>query len=108
MTQKGLIEFLRNNPEATNSQIVDHFGTSDSIARTVIYKLKRKGVLELDTSKSVRHFKVLAMEEENGIDYKRRILRDMCDTYYDDFLSAELYSERVEIGKMICRILEKI
>nr|DAL69724.1 MAG TPA: hypothetical protein [Caudoviricetes sp.] len=40
--------------------------------------------------------------------FKRGVYEMMVDRYLEDFMAAELFQERVEIGKMVVRILEKL
>ena len=108
ITARGMMDYLREHPEASNKEIAEVFGADDTTVRTLICRHKGKGELEDTGENGVRHLIVHKEPEKQKYDYKKSMLMDMCDTYYLDFQKAELYSERVEIGKMICRILEKI
>lgn len=104
----GILEMLRENPKASNEEIGEYISASDSVVRTMLSRLKRKGLVEDIGANGIREFRVMQTQTEERYDYKKEMLTNMCDAYYEDFINAELYSERVEIGKMICRILEKL
>lgn len=108
LTQGTLVEYIREHPAASNGKLAEVFGVPDVNIRTAICKLKKKGVLEDASDTEGRKLKVLKDPPKQSYDFKKSMLMDMCEAYYEDFMNAELFSERVEIGKMICRILEKI
>lgn len=108
LTQGTLVEYIREHPRATNGEIAEAFQVPDLNVRSAISKLKKKGVLEDASDEEGRKLKVLKDPSKQSYDFKKSMMMDMCEAYYEDFMNAELFSERVEIGKMICRILEKI
>lgn len=107
--QDKLLTYLTEHPDAANSELSAALETDDTCIRTMLHRAKNRGWIEVanDGDEGKRRIIVLR-EPKKTYDYKKAILQDMCEAYYDDFMKAELYSERVEIGKMICRILEKI
>lgn len=108
LTQGRLTEYLREHPGATNQQLAEDLNEPEGNVRAQLCKLKKRGVIMEETDEAGRKFTVLKETPKRTYDFKRSMLMDMCEAYYEDFMDAELFTERVEIGKMICRILEKI
>lgn len=103
-----ILAYLRDHPTATNDEIAGAMKTGNADVRTTISRFKRRGWIEVAQGEDGKRTIVVVRNPDNVYDFKKSMLQEMCDTYFDDFLKAELYTERVEIGKMICRILDKL
>ena len=109
ITIRGMMEYFQDHPEATNGEVAAALDGDADMVRHLLSKYKARGEFEVtQTPEGKRRVTVLRDLSKKTYDFKKCMLMDMCETYYADFLKAELYSERVEIGKIICRILEKI
>lgn len=109
ITVRGMMEYFTDHPGATNGEVAEALDCDSDAVRHLLSRYKARGEIETTTlPDGKRVVKVLRDISKKSYDFKKCMLMDMCETYYNDFLKAELYSERVEIGKMICRILEKI
>lgn len=105
-----ILECLRQNPEMSNQELAEAVDMDVRCIRSTLTKLRQKNFIVQTGQGEKRHISVMVESTAGAVpaDYKKEMLKSMCDCYYEDFLAAELYTERVEIGKMICRILEKI
>lgn len=79
-TTGRVLEYLRDNPKARNAEIARAAACSEDTVRTIVYRLRRRNDIEMGHSGG-KH-------------------------YFVDFIEAGSYSERPEIGRMICRVLE--
>lgn len=105
MIQK-LKDYLREHPFATDQEIEDGIGIDPDIRRVYMSRLNRQQKIYIDTQDDKR--RILVLETPEGDSFKRDTLQMMVDRYLEDFEVAQLYIERVEIGKLILRILEKL
>lgn len=107
-----MVDYLKDHPTATNAELSDVSGLAENSVRGMLKRLRDRGNLvetespDPETGESVRHIEV--MELTRGPSFKREVMEMMVSKYLEDFESAELYTERIEIGKLILRILEKI
>lgn len=109
-------EYISEHPEADGQEIAAALDADYGIIRAYICKYRKAGSLVDVEENGVHRWEInpekMARPRERKNppveDFKREMLRNMCEVYYEDFQAAELYTERVEIGKMICRILEKL
>lgn len=104
---------LRTNPTASNDQIAEVIGCEVKFVRDMIARMVNRGDISMETVESqtgekIRSIKVLIEPKTQRMDYKKKIMKEMCDVYVEDFFAAELFSERAEIGKLILRILERL
>ncbi|WP_455257213.1 winged helix-turn-helix transcriptional regulator [Peptoniphilus asaccharolyticus] len=103
-----LIEYVDNNPFATNDELANELNTSNQLIRTYLNRLKNREVLKIQEIDGKREIAVLELPEIKPVEFKRGVFEMMVDCYLRDFKDAELFQDRVEIGKMIVRILEKL
>ncbi|MDO5027560.1 MAG: winged helix-turn-helix domain-containing protein [Tissierellia bacterium] len=99
-----VFEFISENPKATNEEIAAALNTSSKVVSTYIRRLENKSRIFLIESKDGREIKTLEIPK----DFKRSAYEMMVEKYLEDFESAEFYTERIEIGKLILRLLERL
>lgn len=100
-------EIVLAKPDVSAKEIATELNIEEGYARKIIWRMINRGWMERGTDNGKSVLKVIRIPEK-VYDFKKEMLKDMCDAYYEDFMKAELYTERVEIGKMICRILDKL
>lgn len=104
---------LRQYPDMTNQELADQTGCEVKFVRDMLYRMAKRGDVEISETKNEdgtknRSIQVLIEPKTAKMDYKKKIMMEMCEVYVDDFFAAELFTERVEIGKVILRILERM
>ena len=102
-----LLSYLLENPRATNSEIEKNTSLSNGLIRKYILRLNSQGRIDVSIIEGIRTIDVYSIDEERP-DFKRCIYKMMVDKYIEDFEEAEFFQDRVEIGKMITRLLEKL
>lgn len=100
---KLMLEYLRDNPKATDEEIIKAIEISPETIRGYKYRLKKRGLLEVNSDKS---YKVL--KESSNTSYKRELYLEMVEIFMEDFNGTIEIKERIQIGKMILEILNKI
>lgn len=104
---------LRQYPDMTNQELADQTGCEVKFVRDMLGRMAKRGDVEISETKNEdgtknRSIQVLIEPKTAKMDYKKKIMMEMCEVYVDDFFAAELFTERVEIGKVILRILERM
>lgn len=99
-----LYEVLEADPTTSYEDLATAIDSSVKVVRVYIKRLEEQGKIKIDDSGNIECL-VRTIANEN---YKRDIYEIMVESYLDDFEKAEFYSERVEIGKLILRLLEKL
>lgn len=97
-------EYLEAHPKASNSDVATALNTSDKVVKTYISRMANSGKIRVSREGDSRHIDVIEMPK----DFKRAVYESMVEKYLEDFDTATFYGERVEIGKLILRILEKL
>lgn len=105
---EGIMQCLRENPGASIEELAEYTGAKEKTIKDLLLRYRKNGDIENVGTDGEICYIVHREPKEVKTNYKKAMLTQMCDAYFDDFLRAEMYSERVEIGKMICRILEKL
>ena len=99
-----VLEYVRSNTFATNKEISDDLNISEGVVRTYLNRLKNKGYLEkIDTE-----YKVLKEMPVNKSNYKQEIIKEMLEVYIDDFRELKVINEKVRIGELIIRLVDKL
>lgn len=99
-----VLEYVRSNTFATNKEISDDLNISEGVVRTYLNRLKNKGYLEkIDTE-----YKVLKEMPVNKSNYKQEIIKEMLEVYMDDFRELKVINEKVRIGELIIRLVDKL
>lgn len=104
-----LVEYVDKNPEATDVEIAEALNTSKKCVQTYIRRLRNREIIKtVVDDKGQRQILVLEMPELTPVEYKKGIYEMMVNKYLEDFKSLDSFQDRIEIGKMIVRILEKL
>lgn len=101
-----LLAYIHEHPTATNTELSEGLGMSEEIVRTYIHRAKRQGRITPEYQDGARKITVKLEDALPG--FRRETLMMMVESYLEDFDATTLYSERIEIGKMILRILERL
>ena len=99
-----VLEYVRSNTFATNKEISDDLNISEGVVRTYLNRLKNKGYLE----KIGKEYKVLKEMPINKSSFKQEIIKEMLESYMDDFRELKVINEKVRIGELIIRLVDKL
>ena len=99
-----VLEYIRGNSYATNKEISDDLKIVDVVVRVYINRLKDKGYIE----KVGSEYKVLKEMPANKSSYKQEIIKEMLESYMDDFRELKAINEKVRIGELIIRLVDKL
>lgn len=103
-----LLHFLKDNPKATNEEIRLGTDLDDGTIKTYIHRLKEQGRIIVDgISGEGREVTVLETLNERKPAFKRDVYENMAETLLDDFQNAATYLERIEIGRLLFKVLDK-
>lgn len=97
-------EFIRDHPTANNTQIAKETGIPERSVKVYIHRLRKRGQITIDGAGDNR--RVITHSDPGS--FKKDVYYMMVETYLEDFKEAELFRERVEIGKMIARLMENL
>lgn len=103
-----ILAYLRENPKAMNKEISDDLKMDSDNVKATIWKLKNSGAIEIQGQGVTRTITVLKELPVSKHSYKKEIIETMIDKYMEDFESCELLNERIEVGKVILKLLEKL
>ena len=95
-----VLEYVRSNIFATNKEISDDLNISEGVVRTYLNRLKNKGYLE--------KMGILKEMPINKSNYKQKIIKEMLESYMDDFRELKVINEKVRIGELIIRLVDKL
>ena len=84
-----VLEYIRSNTHATNKEISEDLNISEGVVRTYLNRLKNKGYLE-----------------KIGTEYK--VLKEMLEVYMDDFREIKVINEKIRVGELIIRLVDKL
>lgn len=98
------LEYVRENPKASYEEITRDVGLSYNVAKTYVDRLKKKGYLE----KVGLEYKVLKDMPVNKSSYKSEIIREMVESYMDDFRENKTINEKIRLGELIIRLVDKM
>lgn len=99
-----VLEYIRSNSYATNKEISEDLNISEGVVRTYLNRLKNKGYLE----KIGTEYKVLKEMPVNKSSFKQEIIKEMLESYMDDFRELKVINEKVRIGELIIRLVDKL
>lgn len=99
-----VLEYVRSNTFATNKEISEDLKINDGVVRVYLNRLKDKGYLE----KIGTEYKVLKEMPVNKSSYKQEIIKEMLESYMDDFRELKVINEKVRIGELIIRLVDKL
>ena len=99
-----VLEYVRSNTHATNKEISEDLNISEGVVKTYLNRVKNKGYLE----KIGTEYKVLKEMPVNKSSYKQEIIKEMLESYMDDFRELKVINEKVRIGELIIRLVDKL
>ena len=99
-----VLEYIRRNTYATSKEIAEDLKMGDGVVKTYLNRLKNKGYLE----KIGAEYKVLKEMPVNKSSYKQEIIKEMLESYMDDFRELKVINEKVRIGELIIRLVDKL
>lgn len=99
-----VLEYVRSNAHATNKEISEDLNISEGVVRTYLNRLKNKGYLE----KIGTEYKVLKEMPVNKSCYKQEIIKEMLEVYMDDFREIKVINEKIRVGELIIRLVDKL
>ena len=103
-----LIEYVDNNPFADNEEIASAINTDVKTVKVYLKRLTNRETVKITEEDGQRVIKVLELPEMKPVEFKRGVYEMMANKYLEDFKRADQFQDRIEIGKMIIRILEKM
>lgn len=101
---RTVFELLRENPSIGRLDLAEKAGVSRDTVDVYFKRFKDRGMIEVADNGEIKFL----TNTDQSRDFKRDIYETMVDKYLEDFEKAEFYTERVEVGKLILRILEKM
>ncbi len=104
----AILEYLRDNPKATNPEIADNLKIDVNNVKANIGKLKARGYIEVQGQGVTRTITVLKEMPVSKHSYKKGIIETMIDKYMEDFEDCGTLNDRIEVGKIILKLLEKL
>lgn len=99
-----VLEYIRGNSYATNKEISDDLKIGDGVVRVYINRLKDRGYIE----KVGSEYKVLKEMPVNKSCYKQEIIKEMLEVYMDDFREIKVINEKIRVGELIIRLVDKL
>ena len=99
-----VFELLQENPTMDRAELAEKAGVSRDTVDVYFKRFKDRGMIQITNDGNITF---LANTSQTR-DYKRDIYEFMLDKYIEDFEKAEFYTERVEVRKLILRLLEKL
>ena len=99
-----------SDDELACKEIIDHLHTDNPTwgARQMSAQLKARGYIEVQGQGVTRIITVLKEPPVSKHSYKKEIIETMIDKYMEDFKDSETLNDRIEVGKVILRLLEKL
>ena len=109
----AVLEYLRDNPKAMNKEIADNLKIDYDNVKSYINRLKTGGYIEVQgqgITRTVTVLKEMPVREKptSKNSYKKEIIETMIDKYMEDFKDSGTLNDRIEVGKVILRLLEKL
>ena len=103
-----VLEFLRDNPAAKNPEIGKALGIDTDIVKAYINKLKGRGNIEVKGQGVTRTITVLKELPVSKHSYKKEVLNELLEIYLEDTRNSGSVPEKIELGKLIIKIIEKL
>lgn len=103
-----LVQYVDKNPGASDIEIADAINTNKKTVQEYLRRLTNREVIRIvNDAEGNRQILVLELPEITPADFKKDIYEIMIARYLEDFKNADSFQDRVEIGKMVVRILDK-
>lgn len=103
-----LVEYVDNNPFADDEELANALNSTKKVVRIYLKRLENREVLKIDEVDGKRAIKVLEIPEIKPQEFKRGVYEMMIDRYLEDFKDTDSFQERIKIGNIIVKILEKM
>ena len=103
-----LVEYVDNNPFVDDEELANALNSTKKVVRIYLKRLENREVLKIDEVDGKRVIKVLEIPEIKPQEFKRGVYEMMIDRYLEDFKETESYQERIKIGNIIVKILERL
>ena len=102
--KEKMFEYLRENPKASYKELEENAGIPYDVAKTYMCRAKQKGeIKELEDG----GYEVIKEPPVEKSSYKKEVITEMIDIFMEDFRTVSP-NERVDIGKRITMLLEKL
>lgn len=106
--------YIKLHPEGTYPEYAKALGSHRHIMSQYGRRLEARGYVINNKKGNLNRFEIIKdlneekEEKEELAEFKMDIYQDLLTTYLDDFKSAAGFADRVKIGKLIIRLLEKL
>lgn len=100
-----LLEHIREYPKMASRKRADSLKMDLHLVKTYISRLKKKGYIE---EKNKGEYIVLKQLPTSKSNYKQDIIEEMIEVYLDDFRELKVINEKVRVGELVIRLLDKL
>lgn len=102
-----LYALLLENPKISRKEAAEQLGGTRALIDTYFWRLCDKGIIEINTDRSVNVLKAIK-DVEMPQTYKQEVYRTMVEIYLEDFKVQERFLDRVAVGREIRLLLERM
>lgn len=95
--------YMANN-KLTNEEAADVLDTTAKVIDTYRYRLRDKGMIEINQDRSVTVLK----KYKGDTSLKQVVYEEMVERYMEDFRTQTTFTDRLAVGREIRLILEKM
>lgn len=116
--RKSVLDYVIENPTATNREIADNLGIPYNNAKSYISKLKKAGLLNVNVVKGIRHIDVdlnrslYSRSKENDTSVYREELNENLKKVADKIVETILLESRTELilesGRLYVKIYDRL
>nr|WP_293994478.1 hypothetical protein [uncultured Fusobacterium sp.] len=99
-----VLEHLRDYPNMASRERAEALKLDLNIVKTYIARLKKKGYVVEENGSYI----VLKQLPANKSEFKQDIIKEMIDVYLDDFRELKVINEKVRVGELVIRLLDKL
>ena len=92
------------NNKLTNEEAAEVLDTTAKVIDTYRYRLRDKGMIEINQDRSVTVLKKYKRETS----LKQAVYEEMVEHYMEDFRTQTTFTDRIAVGREIRLILEKM
>lgn len=102
-----LYALLLENPKISRKEAAEKLGVTRTLIDTYFWRLCDKGIIEVNTDRSVNVLKPIK-DVEIQPNYKQEVYKTMVEIYLEDFKVQERFLDRVAVGREIRLLLERM
>ena len=110
--RKSVMENLYNlyveNPKTSNMEACEILGVDNGTIRTSKYRLKQSGYIESVSEDEVVILKPYKTTKATYNQGKSEVITEMIDVYLEDFREQTTFVDRLQVGREIRLLLEKL